>query len=96
MKPQDRRFWTATQVKVLSPDIINIKEADGFHMPEGSKSRFDMREHVLSFGVEVRGTESSELRSELGRSCCFLEIDICKQSEKERMQRRAAGSRTDS
>ena len=51
MKPQDRRFWTATQVKVLSPVMFHIKEADSFHLLEGSKSRFAMREHVFSFGV---------------------------------------------
>jgi len=38
MKPPAGMSQTATQVKVLSSEIINIEEADGFHVPEGSMS----------------------------------------------------------
>jgi hypothetical protein len=51
VKPQGGRDRTATQVKVLSPVIFNVKEADDFHLSEGSKSRIDKREPVFSFGV---------------------------------------------
>lgn len=40
MKPQDRKHQTATQVKVLSPEIINVIEADDFHLSEGYKIDF--------------------------------------------------------
>lgn len=42
MKPQDRKHQTVTQVKVLSPEITLIIEADGFHFPEGNKVDFEM------------------------------------------------------
>lgn len=40
MKPHDRKHQTATEVKVLSPEIILFIEADGFHLPEGNKLDF--------------------------------------------------------
>ena len=42
MKPQERRFQTATQVKVLSPVNSLIREADSVHLLEGNKSEFEM------------------------------------------------------
>jgi hypothetical protein len=35
MKLLDGIYQTATQVKVLSPEIINVEEADSFHVLEG-------------------------------------------------------------
>ena len=40
MKPQDRKHQTATQVKVLSPEITLFIEADDFHISEGNKTDF--------------------------------------------------------
>lgn len=40
MKPQDRKHQTATQVKVLSSEIILFIEADDFHLSEGNKIDF--------------------------------------------------------
>ena len=34
MKPPDGKYQTATQVKVLSPEIFNIEEVDSLHMLE--------------------------------------------------------------
>ncbi len=36
MKPVEATYQAATQVKVLSPEISNIIEADVFHSAEGS------------------------------------------------------------
>ena len=40
MKPQDRKHQTATQVKVLSPEMSTFIEADDFHISEGNKTDF--------------------------------------------------------
>lgn len=48
MKPQEGRGQTATQVKVLSPVIFNVKEADSVHILEGSKSRFQYGKKLFS------------------------------------------------
>ena len=40
MKPQARKHQTATQVKVLSPEIPLFIEADDFHISEGNKIDF--------------------------------------------------------
>jgi hypothetical protein len=48
-------------VKVLSPEISNIKEADSFHMLEGGKSGFVMaRTHFLFRGLSPRYEVSKE------------------------------------
>jgi len=36
MKPEGTRYWAATQVKVLSPEITIVSEVDAFHLAEGS------------------------------------------------------------
>lgn len=38
MKPPEGMYQTATKVKVLSPEIYDIEEADSFHLLEGSMS----------------------------------------------------------
>lgn len=59
MKPQDRKHQTATQVKVLSPEILHFIEADGVHKSEGNKMNFAMvkslslyRDLSPQYGVE--------------------------------------------
>jgi len=71
MKPQARKHQTATQVKVLSPEIINVIEADGFHLSEGNKIDFAMVRNLSlyrglspQYGVEWKSQE-------LGRSKQF-------------------------
>lgn len=71
MKPQDRKHQTATQVKVLSPEIILFIEADGFHLPEGNKEDFAMVRNLSlyrglspQYGVEWKSQK-------LGRSKQF-------------------------
>jgi hypothetical protein len=39
MKPQERSFQTATQVKGLSPEILHFDEADSVHLLEGNRVR---------------------------------------------------------
>ncbi len=43
--------WAATQVNVLSPEIIDIVEADVFHATEGSIGRNDKASFDNSTGV---------------------------------------------
>jgi len=63
VKLQGRRSQTATQVKVLSPEIFHIKEADGVHILEGSKSGFDKaRTHFLFRGLSPRYEVSEETK----------------------------------
>ena len=45
MKPVEGTYQAATQVKVLSPEILNIIEADVFHCTEGSMKGDDMVSH---------------------------------------------------
>ena len=42
MKPAEGMHQTATQVKVLSPVIFNVREADSFHLLEGSMIDSDL------------------------------------------------------
>jgi len=49
MKPTLGRYQTATQVKVFSPVITNIKEADSVHLLEGSIICFDNARNRLLF-----------------------------------------------
>jgi hypothetical protein len=53
MKPLEGSSQTATQVKVLSPVIFNVIEADSFHVLEGNKRSFIMvRSSFLYRGLE--------------------------------------------
>lgn len=45
MKPVEATYQAATQVKVLSPEILNIIEADVFHGAEGSMKGGAMVSH---------------------------------------------------
>jgi hypothetical protein len=53
VKLQGRRSQTATQVKVLSPEIFNIKEADSVHVLEGGKSGFVKARTYSLFLIQV-------------------------------------------
>ena len=67
MKPLKGSCQTATQVKGLSPVINNIKEADSFHLLEGSKKSFDtVRNYSLFRGLRPWYDNERRLQ-ELGR-----------------------------
>ena len=52
MKPPDRKYRSATQVNVLSPETTDIGEADSFHMLEGSRFHSaNSKEYISSPGV---------------------------------------------
>ncbi len=36
VKPEETRYWAVTQVKELSTEILNVAEAEGGHLTEGS------------------------------------------------------------
>lgn len=72
MEPPEGMYQTATKVKVLSPEITNIEEADSVHKLEGSMSCTAMaRYSVLFRGLRPwYGTERK--LSEPGRPVLFL------------------------
>jgi len=72
MKPPAGMFQTATKVKVLSPEIIDVEEADSFHALEGCMSCTAMARCGLLFrGLRPwYGTERK--LSEPGRPVQFL------------------------
>ena len=76
MEPPEGMYQTATKVKVLSPEITNIEEADSVHKLEGSMSYTAMaRYSVLFRGLRPwYGTERKLL--EPGRPVLFLEGQI--------------------
>jgi hypothetical protein len=76
MEPPEGMYQTATQVKVLSPEITNIGEADSVHKLEGSMSYTAMaRYSVLFRGLRPwYGTERK--LSEPGRPVLFLQGQI--------------------
>jgi hypothetical protein len=76
MEPPEGMYQTATQVKVLSPEITNIGEADSVHKLEGSMSYTAMaRYSVLFRGLRPwYGTERKLL--EPGRPVLFLQGQI--------------------
>lgn len=90
MKPPEGMYQTATKVKVLSPEITNIGEADSVHELEGSISCTAMaRYSVLFRGLRPwYGTERK--LSEPGRPVLFLRRQIAGNN----LERR--GSRDDS
>jgi len=49
MKRPEGMYQTATKVKVLSPEIHDIEEADSFHLLEGSMSYTAMVRSSLLF-----------------------------------------------
>ena len=86
MEPPEGMYQTATKVKVLSPEITNIEEADSVHKLEGSMSCTAMARYSLLFrGLRPwYGTERK--LSEPGRPVLFLQGQIWKQSGEERIR----------
>lgn len=71
MKPIEATYQAATQVKVLSPEILNIIEADVFHCAEGSMKNDIMVSHnSLYRGLSPWHDMRWSLRK-LGRSSVF-------------------------
>ena len=97
MKPLEGSSQTATQVKVLSPVIFNVIEADSFHLLEGNKRSFIMvRSFFLYRGLSPWYDYEWKVQ-ELGRPERFSGNRIsAAQSGKERPKRRPSGSRTGS
>ncbi len=73
MKPPDGRYQTATQVKVLSPAINDVREADSLQSLEGRTNRTVMvRYGLLSRGLRPwYGIERKQ--QELGRARILLQ-----------------------
>lgn len=68
MKPQERNYQTATQVKVLSSEISIVREADDFHLSEGNKMGDAMVRHLF-LSRSLSPWYGNECNShELGRS----------------------------
>jgi hypothetical protein len=84
MKPQDRNYQAATQVKVLSPVISHVREAESFHLLKGNKMNFVMVKNLsLSRGLSPqRGSECNSQK--LGRSKQFSRVRIFANNPKRR------------
>jgi len=73
MKPAEGRYQTATQVKVISPEIFNVGKVDSVHWLEDSTIYFVMvRGILLSRGLRPWYGIGWKLQ-ELGRACIVLE-----------------------
>ena len=71
MKPTKGKIQPATQVKVLSPEISNVRKADSIHKLEGGTPHFDMvRNALFSRGLSPWDGFERKLQ-ELGRSDGF-------------------------
>jgi hypothetical protein len=72
VKPTGRRYQTATQVKGLSPVIINVKEVDSFHILEDNTIYVVLvRDRLLFRGLRPWYDIGRKLQ-ELGRPCLLL------------------------
>lgn len=73
MKPANGRYQTATQVKVISPEIFNVGEVDSVHFLEDSMIYFTMVRGIsLSRGLRPWYGIGWKLQ-ELGRACIVPE-----------------------
>ena len=71
VKPMEGTYQAATQVKVLSHEIVNIVEADVVHLTEGKMKGYDkVSHHLLYRGRRPWHDVRWNLR-ELGRSSVF-------------------------
>lgn len=71
MKPARGSYQPATQVKVLSPEINDVRKADSFHMLEGGTLYFvKVRDTLLSRGLSP-WDDNERIKQELGRSILF-------------------------
>ena len=73
MKPGIGRYQTATQVKVLSPVITNIKEVDSVHLLEDSMIYRDMVSDKSLFRGLSPWYDIARRLQELGRTISFSE-----------------------
>jgi hypothetical protein len=76
MKPPAGMCQTATKVKVLSPEIFNIEEADSFHLLEGRISCTVMARCGLLFRGLRPWYDTERKLSEPGRPVQFLREQI--------------------
>ena len=75
-KPYRRTSQAATQVKVLSPVIINVAKVDAFHGVGRQHSHArKWREHVGFAGVLGRGMTRDGLHVNLGDPCGSQPVD---------------------
>jgi len=73
MKPAEGRSQTATQVKVISPELFNVGKVDSVHWLEDSTIYFVMARGIsLSRGLRPWYGIVWKLQ-ELGRACIVLE-----------------------
>lgn len=71
MKPVGVTYQAATQVKVLSPEILYVIEADVFHCAEGSMSGDVMVSHQLLYRGLSPWHDMRWILCKLGRSSVF-------------------------
>ena len=71
MKPQYRNYQTATQVKVLSPVIFHVIEAECFHILEGYKMNFVLVKNTSLYRGLSPQYGSERNSQKLGRSKKF-------------------------
>jgi hypothetical protein len=71
MKPRERNYQTATQVKVLSPEIFQRVEAESFHILEGNKTNHEkVRGLFFNRGLSPQ-CDSESVLAKLGISKYF-------------------------
>jgi hypothetical protein len=74
MEPPEGMYQTATQVKVLSPVIFNVKEVDSFHLLEDRMIYLvTVRDRLLFRGLSPWYDIVWRLQ-ELGRPCKFYSL----------------------
>lgn len=71
MKPVEATYQAATQVKVLSPEIYDIIEADVFHCAEGSMKDDTMVSHHSLYRGPSLWHDMRWILRKLGRSSVF-------------------------
>jgi hypothetical protein len=77
MKPSDGRYQTATQVKVLSPVIINVREVDSFHLLEDRMRYTVMERYITLFRGLSPWYDIERKLQELGRARIYHRIRTC-------------------
>ena len=97
MKPTDERCQAATKVNAISPEIVDMEEADSFQA-SGRQDGYThkWREYNHSSGVVGSGMVLNGLCWNLGDPDSFPMGIFYKQAEKVRMWRCLLGSQTTS
>ena len=73
MKPVEATYQAATQVKVLSPEMYDIIEADVFHCTEGSRKGSVMVSYHSLYRGRSPWHDMRWILCKLGRSSVFLQ-----------------------